>query len=184
MASGVLTRVFRHRRYVFGAALVAFAVLTAGVMLPNWGILVQILFSGSIGLGAKLSFVFSLYGSIFTNFTVFSALYLLLIAVLFGINVGILTFYIRRRQTKRTEGAAAHLASIGGIVSAMLGIGCAACGSVVITAVLGLFGATGLLLLLPFHGIEFGVLGLILLIVSIRYLMRRINDPIVCPTKY
>jgi hypothetical protein len=183
MTVDVLKRVFRHPRYQIGAVLVMFAVLSAGMLFPNWAIFKQIVFSSSVGLWSKLEFVFSLYGSLTTNFTVWSGLYLVLIAVLFGINIALLTFYIRRRQ-EASMGKRAQLASLGGIVSASLGIGCAACGSVIITSVLALFGATGLLTLLPFHGQEFGVLGLILLLVSIWYLMQRINDPIVCPSKY
>ena len=106
-----------------------------------------------------------------------------MVAVLFGINIALLTYYIRRRQEK-TGNTKASLASLGGIVSAGLGIGCAACGSVVLTSLLGMFGAGSLLLLLPLHGAEFGIVGLILLLVSIRYLIKRIQDPLVCPAKY
>jgi hypothetical protein len=45
-----------------------------------------------------------------------------------------------------------------------------------------LFGAGGLLALLPFHGAEFGVLGVILLGFSMQQLAKRINDPLVCPS--
>lgn len=182
MTFGVLKRVFRHVRYIVGATGVAFMVLSAALLLPNYTTLVQILFSGSVSFVSKVSFVLSLYASLLTNFTVFSALYLILVSVLFGINIALLTFYIRRRQ-ERSHNTTAHLASIGGIISAVLGIGCAACGSVVLTAVLSLFGAGGLLLILPLHGIEFGIIGFILLLVSIRYLIKRINDPFVCPMK-
>lgn len=166
-----------------GALLVAFAVLSAALLLPNLEVIKQVVFSSAVDWGTKLSFIASLYGSLFTNFTPLSAGYLVLIAVLFGINIGLLTFYIRRRQ-EASMGKRAQLASIGGIVSASLGIGCAACGSVIITSVLALFGATGLMTLLPFHGQEFGLLGLVLLVFSIRYLMQRIDDPIICPSKY
>ena len=183
MYKDVLGRVFCHPRYVIGAGLVGFAVVSTGMLLPNVSVVSQVAFSDSITLGAKISFLVSMYGSLFTNFTLYSALYLLLIAILFGINIGLLTFYVRRRQVKANN-TTAHMASIGGIVSAALGIGCAACGSVVVTTILGLFGATGFLVLLPFKGAEFGFIGLILLLVSIVYLIKRIDDPIVCPAKY
>ena len=59
-------------------------------------------------------------------------------------------------------------------------MGCAACGSVILTAFLGTIGAGGLLLLLPFHGAEFGIIGLLLLCASIRYLIKKIAEPLVC----
>jgi len=182
MAHSVIKRVFRHVRYRVGAAGVAFMALSAALLLPNFSVLSQIFLSNSISLKVKISFLLSLYGSLFTNFTFWSASYLILVAVLFGINVALLTFYIRRRQEVSGD-KTAHVASLGGMISAVLGIGCAACGSVVVTAVLGLFGGGGLLLLLPLKGAEFGILGVLLLLFSIRYLIKRIKDPLVCPVK-
>ena len=176
-----LQRVFRHGRYALAAALVAYAVVSAAVFLSNLSLITQVL-AAEVSVLTKLSFVLSLYGSLGSNFSVFSAVLVMVTAALFGVNIALLTFYIRRRQ-EAAGAATAHVASIGGIVSAALGIGCAACGSVVLTALLGLLGAGGLILALPFHGVEFGVLGLILLLVSIIYLARRINDPVVCPAK-
>ncbi len=183
MTGGVLKRVFRHPRYVVGALAVSGLVFSAALLLPNWSAIVQVVGSGAISVGDKLLFLFTLYGTLTTNFTLFSALLLTITALFFGVNIALLTFYIRRRQ-EASSGTVAHFASLGGLVSAMLGIGCAACGSVVLTGLLGLFGAGGLLLLLPFGGVEFGVFGVVLLVVSIRYLIKRITDPIVCPAKY
>lgn len=178
----VLRRVFRHVRYIVGASGVAFTVLSAALLLPNLSAIIKVSCSDSINFGTKISFVVSLYGSLFTNFTLLSAFFVILTAVLFGINIALLTYYIRRRQIKNYN-TTHHLASIGGIVSAALGIGCAACGSVVLTAVFGLFGAGSLLLLLPFNGAEFGLVGIVLLFFSIHYLILRIQDPLMCPVK-
>ncbi|MFT7644806.1 MAG: uncharacterized membrane protein YjfL (UPF0719 family) [Candidatus Paceibacteria bacterium] len=182
MTGLVLRRVFRHVRYILGATGVAFTVLSAALLLPNLSIIIQVVFSGSVSFGTKISFVVSLYGSLFTNFTLLSAFFVVLTAVFFGINIALLTYYIRRRQIKN-HNTTHHLSSIGGLLSAALGIGCVACGSVVLTSVFGLFGAGGLLLLLPFNGAEFGMLGILLLLFSIYYLIRKIQDPIVCPIK-
>lgn len=153
----VLKRVFRHVRYRWVVVGVAFLVLSAALLLPNWSVLWQILTSNSLSLLTKLEFFISLYASITTNFTMLSAGYLLLISFLFGVNVALLTFYIRRRQ-EMTNSKHIHIASIGGFVSAFLGIGCAACGSVVLTAVFSLFGAGSLIALLPLHGVNLPLL--------------------------
>jgi hypothetical protein len=182
MTFGVLRRVFRHPRYILVATGVAFIVLSATLLLPNHAAILQIFSSHYFGWGIKLSFLWSLYGSLLTSFTLFSGAYTVALAVLFGINIALLTFYIRRRQ-EVSRNTKIHLSSVAGLVSGIFGIGCAACGSVIITSVLGLFGASSLLLLLPFHGAEFGVLGIVLLSISIRYLMKHINDPLVCPSK-
>jgi hypothetical protein len=157
-------------------------VLSATLLLPNHSAIVQVFMSDSLGVGEKVSFLLTLYGSITTNLSVLSAFYAVVIAALFGVNMTLLVFYIRRRQ-EASNNTKMHISSLGGLVSGIFGIGCAACGSVILTAILGLFGASGLLLLLPFHGAEFGVIGIILLSLSIRYLVKHINDPIVCPAK-
>lgn len=182
MTFRVLRRVFRHGRYVLVAIGVALTAFSAALLLPHSKTLGQVWGSGTADLETKVSFFFSLYGTIESSFTTFSRSVLLLTVVLLGINMALLIFYIRRRQ-EASGGKTAQLASIGGVVSAVLGIGCAACGSVILTTILGLFGAGSLLLMLPFHGAEFGVLGIVLLLVSIGYLVKRINDPIVCPVK-
>ena len=73
------------------------------------------------------------------------------------------------------------LSSIGGLVSGIFGIGCAACGTFIFTSVLTLFGVGGILAYLPFGGEEFGFLGVGLLLYSLYTLTKKITDPLVCP---
>ena len=176
----VLRRVFKSPRYSMLAFAVAFIVLSFSLLLPNKEAVWQVFSSEVVVTSTKFFFLGSLYGSLFTNFTLISGLYLVVVSVLFGINIALLTYYIRKRQVAMSD-KKASLTSAAGIISAMFGVGCAACGSVILTSLFGIFGAGGLLLRLPFHGIEFGVLGLILIIFSTYYLIRRIRDPLVCP---
>lgn len=180
MAPAVFRRVFRHNRYVALAVGVAFLVLSATLLLPYTTLLMQVFDSNALPFGEKVAFLIGLYGSLVTKFTLLSATYVLLVAVLFGLNLALLVFYIQKRRVvagiKNVQ-----LTSLGGIVSSVLGIGCVACGSVVLTAVLGTAGAGGLLAALPLHGIEFGIVGTILLATSTVYLIRKIHDPLVCP---
>jgi hypothetical protein len=179
MVFRVLKRVFRQVRYTVFAVGIALVVLSASLLLPNLGAITQVFGTSGISWQMKASFLFSLYGSLFTNFSLLSGLNLLLVAVFFGINITLLVYYIRRQQTvSRNTGV--HMSSLGGLVSGIFGIGCAACGSVIVTSLLGMFGASGLIALLPFHGAEFGLLGVVLLVSSIWYLIKKINDPLVC----
>ncbi len=180
MAKRAFKRVFKEIRYAVGAVGIVFLAMSGALLLPNLAVIKQVFGSGSIDFGEKMAFLLSLYSTLFSNNTVVSGVILVLTAILFGINIGLLIYYIRRRQEKIGD-KKAHLASLGGVVSAILGLGCAACGSVVLTAVFGLLGASSLVLLLPFHGAEFGILGIVLLLVSIRFLIKKINDPLVCP---
>lgn len=179
MICGVLKRVFGQVRYAVLAFGIAAMVLSASLLLPNLGLITQVFDTKGITLATKLSFFFGLYGSLFTNFDLLSAGNLLLISVLFGTNIALLIYYIRRQQIAMGN-TSLHFASVGGLISGLFGIGCAACGSVILTALLGTFGASGFIVFLPFHGAEFGLIGVIFLLVSIYYLIKRINDPLIC----
>lgn len=176
----VFKRVFSKGSYQLLGSVIFLVALSLVLLLPNLPLILHILTADTAGVLAKVQFVLSFYGSLVTNFTLFSATYTLALLVLFAVNICLFVFYIRRAQrvTKKTKRV--HLTGVAGAVSGALGIGCAACGSVILTAFATSLGATGLLLALPLHGGEFGLLGIVLLIVSIRYLVHRINDPLVC----
>jgi len=175
----VLGRVFSDVRYVLGALGVALTIVIATLLLPNKSVIFQVIQSDTLSLDAKMLFIFNILASIKTNFTFFSASYLFLVAFLFGINIALLTFYIRKRREVKNN-KRAQFTSVGGYVSAVLGIGCAACGSIVLTAIFGLVGAGTIIAFLPLRGLEFGIVGVVLLLLSSHYLIRRINDPLVC----
>ncbi len=139
-----------------------------------------ILSSNTFGFLDKLNYIFNMYGMMTTNFTLFSAIYTILIALLFSINISMLLYYIlrQRRIFKDVKGGVG--AGLGGLVSGFLGIGCASCGTFVLTAILSLFGISWILAYLPLKGQELGLLAIGLLIYSIRIINKKINAPMVC----
>jgi hypothetical protein len=142
-------------------------------------------FVGSIysnfGLVAGFRAVFSLLGSISTNFTLFSATSIILLAFFFGVNSSLFVFYFKRYKRIKTSGGAAS--STGGLLLGAFGIGCASCGPLIIAPVLSVIGISGLLTFLPFGGEEFLMVGLLLLIYSTYALLKKINEPMTCPIK-
>jgi hypothetical protein len=172
-------KVFAQARYAQIAVLIAFLALSTAILLPNTAIIGQVFVSDNISLADKFAFLGTMYGSLVTNFSVLSAVSTVLISGLFGVNTALLTYYIRRRQTG-SRNRKGNTAGFLGAVSGVFGIGCAACGSVIVSGLLALVGATGLLALLPLHGAEFGLIGVLLLMYSVYQLSRRINDPLVC----
>ncbi len=164
--------------YATTALVVALLVFTLAVWLPNWRLILTIIPTESATFWEKVSLLLSLFGSIQTNFTIVSATYTIAIAILFGINVVVLANYIRtRRGSFSSKGS---VAGVGGLVSGFLGIGCAACGTFILTALLSLFGAASLLTFLPLGGEEFGILGVILLLYSIYVIIKKTREPLVC----
>jgi len=67
-----------------------------------------------------------------------------------------------------------------GMLCAFIGIGCASCGSLLLTALIPLLGIGAFISILPFGGAEFSVLGIALLAISSYLLLRQIAKPMTC----
>ncbi|XKT74798.1 MAG: hypothetical protein ACJKTH_01800 [Patescibacteria group bacterium UBA2163] len=161
------------------AIFVAWVVFTIAVWLPNWRLVFQMLSAENIAVADKVGVLLSLYGSIGTNFTALSASYTVAIALLFGVNVALLYHYIKTRKGSMSNNAAM---SVGGFVSGIFGVGCAACGTFILSSILGLVGGAGVIAFLPLGGEEFGLLGVALLGYSVYSISKKIGEPLVCET--
>lgn len=165
---------FSKKSYFLLAGAVGAAIFALAVWLPNLELIFQTLADPKITLQSKLNLPIDLLGSIKTNFSVLSASYTIAIAALFGVNLAMIFFYLKRRQEDLKQAGAA--ASFAGFMSGVLGIGCAACGSLILSSI----GATGALALLPLRGSEFGLLSVAFLILSISILSKRITNSLTC----
>ncbi len=101
----------------------------------------------------------------------------LLIAVLTGVIISLLVFYYKQQGAVLVKTSGTGFL---GLLLGLLGIGCSACGTLALTAVLGTVGLGGLVLLLPFRGAEFLYFGVIALLFSVWQLVRLINKPLTC----
>ncbi len=176
----VLKTVFSNLRLTLTALVATVIVFTISVWLPNWRLLVELMPSEIATTSEKASLLWSLYGSIQTNFTLVSASYTIAIAILFGMNIALFAHYIKTRRGAISGSSSA--VGLGGLVSGFFGVGCAACGTFILTAVLGLVGGAGLIAFLPLGGEEFGILGVLLLGYSSYLLIKKIREPLVCDT--
>ena len=173
-----IQKVFRNARLALLSVVVAVAVFLFAVWLPNFGLITRVVFDSSVSIESKVQLPWSLVGSIGTNFTPLSATYTIVIAVLFGVYIAMLTYFLKRRiKEVRQDGVATGFL---GIASGILGVGCATCGSFLLTSVLSIVGASGTLALLPLGGNEFGIIGVILLAVSLYMTAKQIENPLVC----
>src|SRR3989338_7133760 len=172
-----LQNVFRNSRLTLLAIAVAVVVFLFAVWLSNLGLIKTILFDSSVSIGVKVNLPIQLIGSISTNFTLLSALYTIAIVIFFGVYVAMLTYFLKRRIKEVGQGGVAT--GFLGIASGILGVGCAACGSFLLTSLM-LVGAGGVLAFLPLGGSEFGIIGAILLAVAIYMTAKKIVNPLVC----
>lgn len=174
-----LGRVFRRPSYVALAAALAVLAFLLAVWFPNLGLLAELFSGSSAPLAAKLGIALSLLAGIGTNFSLLSAGYTVAIAVLFGITAAMIAYLLNQR---RVAAAGRNIAvGSGGVASGVLGIGCAACGSLILGTALPSLGAAGALAALPLAGGEFGLLSVALLFVSLLLVSRGIAQPDACP---
>lgn len=168
---------FRERRHAaiagFGFLLVIIGVLWVGSAGPLGFILKSPLF----GIAEKAALIAKTLIAGFAIFKPLSFAATLTIAALFGINLAMTVHYFR---CKASFGASAGAGAVGALVG-MLGAGCAACGSVALSAILGAGATAGLIGILPFDGLEFSLLGAAVLMLSINLVAKKIADPSACP---
>ena len=168
--------VFSKTKYILLACLVVLLFFALAIYLPS----IQLLklfwsyeaFDWSLQNNpVSIAFIFFK-----NNTSVFSFWLTLLVSVLSGLNIAMFIFFLRRRLKSISLTDAGF---VGAFIS-LLGIGCASCGSVVFAYLFGLSASVGFLGFLPLRGIEFGILGLFLILFSIYFLAKKIQDPLTC----
>ncbi len=178
MVLQALQKVFRKPLYVLIAVTTSVVMFVFATWLPNIRLITSIVGSSDASLSQKIEIPISLLGSITTNFTVLSASYTVAIAILFGISLAMVVYVMKRKLSETKQSG--MVTGFVGMASGVLGMGCAACGSLLLTSGLAFVGASGLLALLPLGGSEFGILGVILLSFSIYFTAKQIENPSVC----
>jgi len=173
-----LYKVFSDSKYIALALAITVSVFAFAVWLPNWRLIFIVLTSPSVSFTEAINVMFGLFLSIGTNFTIVSASYTVAIAILFGINISLLSYYVSVRKGS-LPGRGGAL-GVGGLISGVFGIGCAACGTFILTSVLALVSAGGIITFLPFGGEEFGILGVVLVGYATYWTAKKIEEPLVC----
>lgn len=167
--------VFSRPHYALLAAGVSIALFLFVTWLPNRELLLFAVVSGAVSFWGLLG---QSFGFFLANQTPSRVAVSLAVIVLSGINIAMLWYHLAQRLVL-SSGAGMGIA---GILVGLLGMGCAACGSVILSSVFGLSAAGAFLGFLPFGGIEFGIFGLLALTFSIRVLGQRIERSPECAT--
>jgi hypothetical protein len=102
---------------------------------------------------------------------------IVLTSALFGANVAMTAHYVKDRVALRRSAGASFIATVFGV----LGVGCAACGSVLLSSILGSAAAIGVLSFLPLRGLEFGIIGTVVMSAALWYTARKVSMPDACP---
>lgn len=153
-------------RYAVLALAAAVVGLTLFVYTLNAGLVNALVLGGSLPVENRVGILLNLYPVISpTAYTLVETAVLLVVAGLVGVNIALVAYHLLEHASLR-----GGTGSAAGVVLGTLGAGCAACGSTVLAGLLSLFGATGLLALLPLDGLEFALASLAVLALSLYWL--------------
>ena len=148
--------------YAVLAVVASALALSVFVLSQNLPLVSDVLVGGSLPLGARLTgFV-----GLFLSFEPATTLLLLVVAALTGVDIALVAYPFREYRVAVSEGGWSLVA----VVLGTLGAGCAACGSVLLAGILAAVGAGGLLTLLPLEGLEFAIVALGALVLSVYWL--------------
>lgn len=131
----------------------------------------------SLPLIKRISIALSTLIDITHTFTAGALILAILGSFLGGINISLAYTYMRVRGEVIVKSG---LYSGIGLLLAFLGVGCAACGTALLSVILGFFGFSAMLQLLPYQGQEIGYIGLIFLCIATYALAHKVATPNVC----
>jgi len=175
-----IKQVFKNKRYLLAVLVSALFIYLVALLTNKIEFVLYVLQSDLFNFTVRVKLIFSTLFSIQTNFSSLKSFILLIIlAIISGINFTMLV-YLLRRQAKATKEAGA---SFFGIIAGMFGIGCDACGSVVLTSIFGLAFTGSIISFLPLGGLEFMIIAIIIMVISIYYISKKIVNPMVCKPK-
>lgn len=152
--------------YAAVAVIASVIALTVFVVSLNVTLVMDLVVGGSLPLSSRLVVLTELYPFIGTSFNPAQGLLLIVVALLTGVDIALATYHFREHGLNLKQGGAGTV----GLVLGTLGAGCAACGSAVLLGLVSLLGISTSLLFLPLDGLEFAVLALVVLTLSIYWL--------------
>src|SRR3989344_7929039 len=154
-----ISQVFSKPKYIALSITIFIFVLSFAIWLPNLNFLHHIVISDTFSSSQKIGIISSVFGSIQTNFTPISRSITFIVVFLFSINISLFAYFILRAAKLSKEAGI----STSGFILGMIGVGCATCGSVILSSFLGVSATAGFIGALPLKGQEFGLLSIILL---------------------
>ena len=165
----------KDSRLVIIVSTIVFAL--ALLFVQNGRAASDILGFDSIALSTRFSIAFKTLFDISNNFSAGALILAVLGSFLGGINLSLAYTYMRLRGEVILHSG---LYSGIGLLFAFFGVGCAACGTALLSVILGFFGFSAMLNVLPYQGQEIGYIGLIFLCIATYTLSQKVAVPNVC----
>ena len=176
MVAKALAITFRRWRFILLALFVATLLLFIAIWLPNLSFLWYLFTDSMFSWATRFGILGGSFAMLKLNSTTLSRTVLFTLVVLAGINVSLFAYYLKQRITVGREMGM----SLFGTILGFVGAGCASCGSVVLSSIFGIGATAGFLGFLPLRGLEFGLVSIILLVISIVLVSKKIINPLTC----
>ena len=181
LMGATIREVLTEARYVLLALVGAVVVLTLFVVSQHQNTVMLVVVDGrGVSVGERLHFLFDLFPFVGPAYGPVRAGLLVAVSALIGLNIALVGYQIAELGLVGREGVLGAFAFLLGTV----GAGCAACGSAVLVGILSLFGITGALTFLPFEGMEFLILSILGLVLSIFSVTKAIASDAACPVNF
>jgi hypothetical protein len=152
--------------YAAVAALAAALSLSLFVLSLNVRFVLDVVVGGTLPLGTRAAILAELYPFVGASFAPVQGALLLVVAAMTGVNVAMAAYHFLEHGVSIREGSTSAL----GVLLGTLGAGCAACGSAVLVGLLSVLGVQASLLFLPLEGLEFALLAVVVLLLSVYWL--------------
>lgn len=147
------------------------------VIVQNGKTASDVLSFGSVPLLKRIGIALSALFDVKNTFSSGAIILATLGSFVGGVNISLAYTYIRLRGEIILHSNLYHGI---GLFFAFLGIGCAACGTAFLSVLLGFFGFSAMLQLLPYQGQEIGYVGLLFLCIATYSLSQKVSAPNVC----
>ncbi len=171
-----LRTVYGKKRYLLISCVLAVVLLFVAALIPSLATLENAFLSPILNREAKWSVFIDALFLFRVGYTPLQQVLVILGVFLLSIYLSMLLQHIRKRAAIQKAGGAGLL----GMLIGMFGLGCGACGTFLLSSLLGVTAAGAFLAFLPLRGAEFLFIGNALILLSIYSLAKKINEPMVC----
>lgn len=157
--------VLRRPQWLLAALLVGVGSLVLFVTFDRAVYLRTVVIGGSLSLPGRVRALASLVPAASPGVQLVRTVLIFLTAAAVGTNVALLGYQLVHNRATVRDGSGSFV----GVVFATLGAGCASCGLAVVASALSLTGVSAGLTALPFEGVEFLLVALVVTVLSIHW---------------
>lgn len=172
--------IFVNPYYLLCWLVLVTVIFSLAVLYPNLETIGHIFRQDHLNIGQKIGFLVALYGGVFTNFSLLLFSSTLIITLLTATQILLLYHLIKVRGRALVNLRQYGTITFLGAAIATLGLGCAACGALVLGSLLSVTGGAWLLTYLPWHGQEIALVAIVVLTLGNYYLLKRLATPLTC----